>query len=90
MVALIAYYLEHVAPATEKRNHIESDDIELFFKQALFKLPSAPPSVTLTHAKNAGYLNATSNRGQYKLTPVGYNLVAHKMPSDKGTSRKSK
>jgi len=80
MVALVAYYLEHVAPDSERRNFIETNDIKKYFKQALFKLPSAPPHVTLGHAKNAGYLSSTGARGQFKLTPVGYNLVVHKMP----------
>jgi Transmembrane secretion effector len=36
--------------------------------------------MTLTNAKNAGYLNALE-RGRFKLNPVGHNLVAHKLPS---------
>lgn len=80
-VALVAYYLAHLAPPSERRDYIVSDDISTYFIQADFPLPTAPPSMTLIHAKNAGYLNALPDRGQYKLNSVGYNLVAHKLPS---------
>jgi hypothetical protein len=52
----------------------------LLFKSAVFKLP-ADASFTLVNAKNAGYLDSIGG-GQYKLNPVGYNLVAHRMGSD--------
>jgi hypothetical protein len=78
-VALVAYYLGHIAPPEERRNYIVSNDIALYFKQANFPLPKAQPSITLANAKNAGYLNAL-DRGQFKLNSVGYNLIAHKLP----------
>jgi hypothetical protein len=89
MVALIAYYLEHLAPQAERRDFITAEDVRPYFKQAQFELPSAPPGVTLGHAKNAGYLTAGA-RGQYRLNPVGYNLVAHKLPADGIESRPAK
>lgn len=79
-VAVVGYYLAHLAPPNERRDHIVADDIETYFIQADFHLPSATPNVTLTNAKNAGYLNS-SDRGQFKLNSVGYNLVAHKLPA---------
>ena len=63
-----------VRPPTRKR---------AAFIQAGFPLPKAPPAMTLTHAKNAGYLNALPERGQFRLNSVGYNLVAHKLPGGK-------
>lgn len=89
MVALVAYYLEHIAPEEERRNYITPDDISRYFKQGDFKLPSAPPSVTLANAKNAGYLNAPTKRGQYRLSPVGYNLVVHKLPTERTPQKRS-
>jgi len=56
-VAVVAYYLAHLAPPAERRDYISSDDIGTYFVQANFPLPTAS-SMTLTHAKNAGYLNA--------------------------------
>lgn len=88
-VAVIGYYLAQLAPEAERRDYLISDDIKHYFIQAGFELPTAPPNVTLAHAKNAGYLNALE-RGQYKLNAVGHNLVAHKLPSGKedgGTRR---
>jgi len=78
-VAVIGYYLEQLAPEGERRNYLTSDDVKTYFVQAGFELPTAPPNMTLTHAKNAGYLNGLE-RGQYKLNAVGHNLVVHKLP----------
>lgn len=82
MVALVAYYLEHLAQPPERREFITGHDIQPYFKQAGFRFPEAPPAVTLGHAKNAGYLNAL-DRGRFRLNPVGYNLVEHKLPMEK-------
>jgi hypothetical protein len=81
MAALVAYYLEHVAEGDERREYITPDDVRPYFNQAGFPLPTAPPNMTLTNAKNAGYLTARE-RGQYRLNPVGYNLIAYKLPVD--------
>ena len=86
-VAVMAYYLAQVAPAEERRDFITPEDIKPYFIQADFELPTATGSMTLTNAKNAGYLNALE-RGQYKLNPVGHNLVAHKLPSKDGKPNK--
>ena len=83
MAALVAYYLSELAPASERRPEIRVEDIKKYFKQANFRLPGAA-SMTLTHAKNAGYLDVSSQRGHYKLNPVGYNLVAHHLPERVG------
>lgn len=78
-VAVMAFFLAQVAPAEERRDFITSDDIKPYFIQAGFELPTGPANMTLTNAKNAGYLNALE-RGQYRLNSVGHNLVAHKLP----------
>ena len=87
-VAVVAYYLAHLAPATERRDQITADDIRPYFIQAGFELPSSSGSMTLTNAKNAGYLNALE-RGQYRLNAVGHNLVAHKLRVTDDGKRKS-
>lgn len=94
MTALVAFYLEHVAPPDERRDFITAQDIRPYFNQANFPLPTGPTRVTLTNAKNAGYLSVR-DRGQYRLNPVGYNLIAYKLPVDangerKGAKRSSK
>lgn len=88
MAALVAFYLEHMASGDERRDFITADDIKPYFNQAGFPLPIAPPTMTLTNAKNAGYLNARA-RGQYRLNPVGYNLIAYKLPVDASKETKT-
>ena len=78
-VAVIGYYLANLALDGERRDYLTSDDIKPHFIQADFALPTAAPGMTLTNAKNAGYLNALGG-GRYKLNAVGHNLVAHKLP----------
>ncbi len=80
MAALVAYYLSEVVPAGERKNDITTGDVRKYFKQASYPLPSQP-RMTLVNAKNAGYLDAGSARGSYKLNPVGYNLIAHNLPA---------
>jgi hypothetical protein len=88
MATLVAYYVSELAPEGQRRNTITRQDIERYFKSGNFKLPS-DASFTLVNAKNAGYLD-NAGSGQYKLNPVGYNLVAHRMGTrDKKDSRRS-
>lgn len=96
MAAVAAYYLSEVAPSVDRKSEIEASDIKRLFKQADFPLPGSA-TMTLVHAKNAGYLDPGSARGIYRLNPVGYNLVVHKLPSsdaranaNSGRSRKKK
>ena|SRR2546426_8026351 len=70
-----AYYYKFVAPQNERRETIDKDLLEKAFIEANWALPSKP-SMTLVHARNAGYLSQ-AERGQYRLTTVGHNLVAH-------------
>jgi len=88
MVALVAYYIEHLAPTDQRRDYVTTDDITTYFKQAGFPLPKAP-EMALTNAKNAGYFVAVGD-GRYRLNPVGYNLVAHKLPVSKDSEKSSR
>jgi hypothetical protein len=95
MAALVAYYLSEAAPEPNRKQTINADDIKTYFKQAPFKLPSSA-KMTLVNAKNAGYLEPAGEPGQYRLNPVGYNLVAHNLPAGearmkrKATPKKTK
>lgn len=84
MAALVAYYLSEVAQPAERKDAVDTADMIKYFKQAGFQLPGNP-KMTLVHAKNAGYFDAVGN-GQYRLNPVGYNLVAHSLPRESGQS----
>jgi hypothetical protein len=80
MIAVVAYYLAHLAPEGERRDFITVDDIQKYFVQGKYPLPGSQPQA-LVHAKNAGYLDSLE-KGKYRLNSVGHNLVAHKMPKD--------
>lgn len=81
MAAIVGYYLSELAPIDERKESINQEDIVKYFKQADFKLPKHS-RMTLPQAKEAGYFD-TLARGQYKLNPVGYNLVVHNLPKQK-------
>ena len=78
MVALIAYYLSELAPEGEARPTINVDAVRKYFKLAGFPMPRAP-HVALPNSAAAGYLENVS-RGEYRLNPVGYNLIVHGLP----------
>ena len=83
MACLVAYYLAELAPPDDRKQTINSSDIEKYFKQAGYKLPSALEQV-LPDSKKSGYFE-TESRGEYKLTRVGHNQVVHNMGNkDKG------
>jgi hypothetical protein len=67
MVAILAYYLAHLAPANERRDYVVADDIKKYFPQANFELPTGSHHGTLVNAKNAGYLDGLE-RGQCSAT----------------------
>lgn len=79
MIAVLAYYLESLVPQDQRRSYVVADDIKRFFPQAGFPLPTFSHSQALANAKNAGFLDALGN-GQYRLNPVGHNLVLYKLP----------
>lgn len=78
MAAVIAYYLSELAPMNERKEAINTVDLQKYFKQAGFPLPKSPRSA-LSNASAAGYFDSVAH-GQYKLNPVGYNLVARNFP----------
>jgi hypothetical protein len=86
MAAVVAYYLAELAPPGERRMSVTTADLEKYFKQAKYPLPKAL-RVTLATAASAGYFDVVA-RGQYRLNPIGYNLVAHGLP-DKTPRRKA-
>jgi len=81
MATVVAYYLSEFAPEEDRRNSITVEDVQKYFKQAKFNLP-AKPAQLLVDTKGAGYFDSIV-RGEYKLNSVGYNLVAHSMPTAK-------
>lgn len=89
MAAIVAYYLENIVPEADRKNSVDIDDLDMYFKIAEFKLP-AKQQYTLVNAKQAGYFDSVGV-GKYQLNAVGHNLVAHSMPrkdDDASTPRK--
>jgi len=84
MATLVAYYLAYKAPKKDQKQTITTKDMDTYFKIAEFELPTKP-QFTLINSKKAGYLDAVGE-GEYKLNPVGYNLVVHSMPTQKRKS----
>ena len=88
MAAVVAYYLSEIAPEGERREAVGTAELDKYFKQAGYRLPKAQ-NMTLVNAASAGYFDRVA-QGKYKLNPVGYNLVAHNLPSssaDAGSAR---
>jgi len=81
MACIVAYYLLELAPVDVRKDAIVVADLEKYFKQAKFKLPTAI-KYTLVNAKNAGYFDSAGS-GSYKLNAVGYNLAVHTLPRKK-------
>ncbi|GHB95631.1 hypothetical protein [Thermomonas carbonis] len=79
MACVVSFYLQELAPVNERKDTINTQDLEKYFKQAGFKLPGKINQI-LSDAKLAGYFDLQS-RGEYKLNAVGYNLVAHNLPN---------
>lgn len=81
MACLVAYYLDTLAPPTERKKEISSKDLDKYFKQSGYRLPKRMPQV-LVNARSSGYFDSTGD-GKYKLNPVGHNLVVHNLPKKK-------
>lgn len=80
MAALVAYYVAELAPEGERSSTINAETLRRYFKMAGFRLPENP-QYTLPNAAAAGYVENVS-RGEYRLNPVGYNLVVHALPRE--------
>jgi hypothetical protein len=78
MACVVAFYLSEIAEGDEKSEVVTNPLLEKYFKQARFQMPNKLEQV-LPDAKAGGYFEGAA-RGQYRLTRVGYNLVAHQLP----------
>ncbi|HEV2426422.1 MAG TPA: hypothetical protein VGZ29_16470 [Terriglobia bacterium] len=71
--AVASYYYQYLA--SQPRDTIDAVALQEAFRLARRPLP-ARTIYTLTNARNAGYLDSTGE-GEFRLNPVGYNLVEH-------------
>ncbi len=77
---LVAFFYSEMAEQQERSAFIDADLLEKGFKACGHTIPENP-SQTLRNAKNYGYLDSAGEAGKFKLTPTGYNLVAHSLPT---------
>jgi hypothetical protein len=79
-IAVAAYYLAELAPSDMRTEVIDAKRTTEVFRQARYRLPKVIGQ-SLVNATNAGYLSRLGP-GEYRLTPVGFNLVEHTLGSD--------
>lgn len=84
MACIVGFYLQELAPPSERKTNITVSEIDKYFRQAGYPLPKVQRQL-LPDAKTSGYFDSPS-RGVYKLNAVGYNLVAHRLPRGAGES----
>lgn len=83
LAAVIAYYYAFEAPDAERKESIDAATLIDACRKAGRRRPPTPGQ-TLINATTAGYLDKTSDRGQYRLNSVGENLVAMVLPGTRG------
>lgn len=79
-ITVAAYYLTELAPPDVRAPAIDAKHATDVFRQARYPLPKRVAQV-LVNAQNAGYL-VRVGPGEYKLSPVGFNLVEHTLGSN--------
>lgn len=79
MAAVVAFYLSEVAESPQRQPQINVGILRNYIKKAGYKLPT-DLGQTLRNAKFTGYLESGDSRGEFKLSAIGYNLVAHELP----------
>jgi hypothetical protein len=78
LAATVAYFYQFEAPAAERKESIDKDDLIDACRRADRKRPARPAQV-LVNAYLGGLLDR-GERGQYRLNSVGENLVAMVLP----------
>jgi hypothetical protein len=83
--ATVAFYHRFEAPAGQRKESINADDLKeacRLVNRKRFKLPLT----TLNNARNLGLLDS-AGRGLFAINSVGENLVAMTLPSGTGNAR---
>ena len=77
--AVVAYYYQFEVAEDEKKEAINSEDLQEACRKAN-RQRLASPSKTLNNAHMRGLLDKTGERGVFKINSVGENLVAMTLP----------
>ena len=83
--AVVAYFYQFEAKPENRKEAIDADTMRDAARLAPWRQRKRW-NMTLTNAKNAGYLDAAGN-GKFKLSSVGENLVAITLPGEGGPGR---
>jgi hypothetical protein len=83
--AVVAYFYQFEAKPEDRKETIDDDTMRDAARLAPWPQRKRW-NMTLTNAKNAGYLDA-AGRGKFKLSSVGENLVAITLPGNAGPGR---
>jgi hypothetical protein len=83
--AVVAYFYQFEAKPEDRKETINSETMKEAARLAGWP-QVARWSMTLTNAKNAGYLDAAGN-GLFKLSSVGENLVAITLPGNDAAAK---
>jgi hypothetical protein len=78
--ATVAYYYRFEAPEADRKESISSTDLQEACRLA-GRARLTDPSQTLFNAHQAGLIDKTSDRGLYRISTVGENLVAMTLPA---------
>lgn len=88
-VATVAYFYRFEAPPEQRKNEIDAATLQDACRLAgRARLPH--PSMTLTNAKNQGFIDKGTKAGKYSINSVGENLVAMTLPGQADGSPKGK
>lgn len=87
--ALVAFFYSEMAEQEERSSFVDAEILRKGFKACNHPMPEKIDQ-TLRNAKNYGYLDTAGEAGKFKLTPTGYNLVAHSLPSSDKSAVPSK
>ncbi len=80
-VAVAAYFLRFLAPESERKESMTTEDLQTAARLAQWRVFKTP-STTLNNAVQQGYLDS-AGRGAYRLNAVGENLVSMTLPAGK-------
>ncbi len=83
--AVVAFYLSEIAEVPEKKTQINKEILREYLKLAGHTIPTNVAQ-TLLNVKFAGYLESGDSAGEYKLSAIGYNLVAYQLPVEQAGS----
>lgn len=79
--AAVAYYYRFEAPAAERKEVINKDDLQEATRKA-GRERFGNPQQTLNNAHTLGLLDRGSEKGTFTINSVGENLVAMTLPGD--------